>query len=531
MRFSIRNLLFAVSFIGLILAFSNSNWHVKNRTSVVSISCAADQTVAVSVLEWDAADHHPSTFQRTISLLDSTNLQTLQIVQRDRLRIGEQVTRDCFFLSQNRIKNTKRHLFYCQDQCSKLSYFDKELLEEQLYVDFCGSPIFTFDSSDDGGFVLVNGVLKFEIPREFIEFDVDGELHWMNPANPEKTFRSADLQKQVPHPFACPNGIAEPSPFVIAPEPHPIINWSQREAAVAEQQAEPESNLENPFENLKLPIPHPQIPVVGNQTKKAYCEMQLRVVPKSPMSAAFVASIGGNYLFRYRIPDLRSLPAHGASKITKKPLVRYDTDVSGGRCFLARVKDGNRVIVSMHIDDHPKQHDYIDIMLEVETDTNSRVRLSDDGRWVAVSCARTIRVFETESLYSGFIKKYLEQEKWFGHIFPSNDIAPVLEIEHPNDISAMDFFPAPGQLIVGDVAGRLTQYDLSTGDPTHRIIPASSVAGLHTASVLLLFGLWSFLFLSNNISRRLTDNFDSNPPQSKANDRNLDQEIILLDED
>lgn len=517
-RFSLRNLFLLVTLLGLIFALAISQKPGAEFQRVASVAVSQDgKQVAVSLLQGVTAQSRDESdrFQRTISLMDTTEMDIKSVVHRDTVTRDEIYPNSFFWNSLSRITHPVGHLFYLSGDQTSLICHDLQSGKKKTWAEFGEGYICSFDTSPSGNFIVLHGQKNLPAPkgeqitiddRTFIIKD-DGEI----------TELTEQMFGTIPLAIVSGLGINEPDTITIL-------------AVQEEQTDEGEIELED-------------VPVAA----EVFAEEELDVQQYWCLPLAVRSSNDYSHPFNWRVglvSDPNPDTDYAVATISEATSVIYDPAflnppkfTSGNPASFrwksdildAATSEGNARIAFL-LDDKlvinyaTKESWKTRLMIPCQTSSNAAVQLTRDGSLAAVSESTRLLIYDTKETY----RRSAGQRQ--GANFPTwgyTEVTPVLvhAIDTQASGTVMDFLPDNEFIIVGDNQGYVSKYRVDNGELIARVKAPGRSIGLPRPLVVVLIGLWLVVclcFLARDHLHKQDDELTEEDVEDEENIPSLD---------
>ena len=476
MRFSIRVLLLAVFLIAILCAAFLSERPGKRYTRVAAIdfSPAVDQ-LAVSVLECNGfTDKEATVFDRIISIVEFPTLKFKYVVRRDRQK-GSNKQNYRFWNWQADVVHTKSHLLFLDRDLRSLMIKDIETGELKEWARFKDGTIFSFDASSDAGLIVANGEAS-PLWMEGREIEVDGETYIVPTGKSALEMIKKEEGELEPFGIVSNLGIGEPEMITVPMRgDDPEIGGSASSDSDSEKQDE--WRIDRPRE-----LPH---------YLRYVARRQVAVVPRDEADHKDADAIGiitGAVSLEVSADSLKpvgTLNAEPSSHRWKDSV--FDFAASQGPCRFAKLLENDQLLLNIATDQFPEITDNVNLRVRWMTSPESVIELSKSGGLVAGSENKKIRLLETSDLISSHAVDIAEQI----HRDDRIEVTPEIRIiEHNAAVTAMAFSPDEEFLITGDAKGRLSVYEIASGELVSQVRAMKKTRGLPFPVVILMFAAW-----------------------------------------
>ena len=428
-RFSIRNLLWVFTFLALFCAWiaAKDGEHESLRISSIAVDPDGD-TAVVSLLQTFQHPRKTATrFDRTICEINAKDPSVRRVIRKDRLDRNPDIPESFFWHSQARLIHGGKNLLFLDRKRKRLLVQKLDQWKARKMAELKLGEIYSFDSNPDGSMVIFEGASEYI--REMDEFDQVEEL-----LSEEQATNANNGMIQIG--MLVKTGVDSAKPIVI--EPH----WAK------DSQIEWEKEIELELGVAKIP------PGAPTDKVDRYFSWRSMVIPRTRAADQIsdtIGLIGTGFSLEYSTGDIisASLEAYMQNTTHRHQWDLMDTDVSLGPYRLAKLIK-NEVVLNLQTKEIP-QRTHVDIAIPFETSDNSSIRLTKDGKQLAVSRGNSICFFDTDQAFPGYSPSMLNELEAMKTLVAY--IQPEFQIEMENEATTFEFIDGTDLMLVGDAAG------------------------------------------------------------------------------
>ena len=512
MKFSIAKLLYAVALLAIGFAVFQSEKAGQRKAMLTSIDFSPDgRQLAVCLHQYNGLNRKFHTrFDRTISILEYPSLNTKQIVLQDqqirslelppvsedlKVVLNEEGLDTFFWNSQTRVLHTDHHLFYLDSHCQKILACDLTTGAKKATAVFDFGKVLSFDVSADGRQVLFQGLAPsrdMNRSKSGYTFSV-GEDEYLLPDESEPGEPAILLTPDVMHAFPYHDvlSIEADQPVKIGDDFNGTADRSVKSNVGDDSEVFQVVQDNDSFNDLSEFWNH-------RMTSRPM-EWRLAFLPTADKPPG-VAVIATNDMARLKLVSKKKDPANWRKEVIPNWFSSIvDYDVSAGDCQCGRLLKNGKVMLSFA--DESSESQSQDVLFGCQSDTESRICLSDNGKYLAITHKNSVEIFRIDNLLNE------TQPGMIGNLGPAEAlrIAPPLvsRIELDRQPMSLTFSPDAQNLLIGDIDGFVSSYDYVSGHLNSEVKVPQKPRGLKREYAITALVIWLFIGLLAGIKSRI----------------------------